>query len=48
VDVRFSAEQKALRDEAARVANRLNPGKVAQLANREGKVQLDAAVVESS
>jgi alkylation response protein AidB-like acyl-CoA dehydrogenase len=47
VDVRLSPEHKALRDAAARVANRLGPDTVGQLADRDRNVGLDAAVVES-
>lgn len=47
MDVRLSAEQVALRDAAAAVAERLGPGTVAGLDDGERSLKLDAAVVES-
>jgi alkylation response protein AidB-like acyl-CoA dehydrogenase len=47
MDVRLSAEQKALRDAAAQVVDRLGPQAVGQLDDRERAAKLDAAVVES-
>jgi alkylation response protein AidB-like acyl-CoA dehydrogenase len=47
MDVRLSSEQKALRDAAAQVVDRLGPPAVGQLDDRERAAKLDAAVVES-
>jgi alkylation response protein AidB-like acyl-CoA dehydrogenase len=47
MDVRLSSEQKALRDAAAQVVDRLGPQAVGQLGDRERAAKLDAAVVES-
>jgi alkylation response protein AidB-like acyl-CoA dehydrogenase len=47
MDVRFSAEQKALRDSAAQVADRLGPQAVGQLDDTERAAKLDAAVTAS-
>jgi alkylation response protein AidB-like acyl-CoA dehydrogenase len=47
MDVRLSPEQKALRDAAAQVVDRLGPQAVGQLDDRERAAKLDAAVVES-
>jgi alkylation response protein AidB-like acyl-CoA dehydrogenase len=44
MDVRLSPEQHALRDAAARVADRLGPGTVAGLDDHERAAKLDAAV----
>jgi alkylation response protein AidB-like acyl-CoA dehydrogenase len=44
MDVRLSPEQRALRDSAAQVANRLTPRTVAQLDDAERTAKLDAAV----
>jgi hypothetical protein len=44
VDVRLSPEQKALRDAAAQVADRLGPSTVAALDDRERAAKLDATV----
>jgi hypothetical protein len=47
MDVRLSAEQRALRDAAAQVVGRLGPHAVGQLDDLERRARLDAAVVES-
>jgi alkylation response protein AidB-like acyl-CoA dehydrogenase len=47
MDVRLSAEQVALRDAAASVADRLGPRAVADLDDAERSAKLDAAVAES-
>jgi alkylation response protein AidB-like acyl-CoA dehydrogenase len=47
MDVRYSAEQKALRDSAAQVADRLGPQAVGQLDDAERAAKLDAAVAAS-
>lgn len=47
MDVRLSAEQVALRDSAAQVADRLGPRTVAQLDDTERVAKLDAAVSAS-
>jgi hypothetical protein len=47
MDVRLSAEQKALRDSAAQVADRLGPQAVGQLDDAERVAKLDAAVAAS-
>jgi len=47
MDVRLSPEQKALRDAAAQVVDRLGPQAVGQLDDRERAAKLDAAVIES-
>jgi alkylation response protein AidB-like acyl-CoA dehydrogenase len=47
VDVRLSAEQRALRDSAAQVVDRLGVRAVGQLDDRERATKLDAAVTES-
>jgi alkylation response protein AidB-like acyl-CoA dehydrogenase len=47
MDVRLSAEQQALRDSAAQVADRLGPRVVAQLDDAERAEKLDAAVAAS-
>jgi alkylation response protein AidB-like acyl-CoA dehydrogenase len=44
VDVRFSAEQRALRDSVAQVVDRLGPQTVRDLDDRERIAELDAAV----
>jgi alkylation response protein AidB-like acyl-CoA dehydrogenase len=44
MDVRFSAEQVALRDSAAQMMDRLGPRAVGDLGDRERKAKLDAAV----
>ena len=44
MDVRLSAEQRALADSAAQVARQLGPGTVAALADDERRAKLDAAV----
>jgi alkylation response protein AidB-like acyl-CoA dehydrogenase len=44
VDVRLSAEQRALRDSAVQLVGRLGPGTVAGLDDRERAAKLDAAV----
>jgi alkylation response protein AidB-like acyl-CoA dehydrogenase len=44
MDVRLSPEQRALRDSAAQVANRLAPRTVAELDDTERTAKLDAAV----
>jgi alkylation response protein AidB-like acyl-CoA dehydrogenase len=47
MDVRLSAEQQALRDSAAQVADRLGPQAVGQLDDAERVAKLDAAVAAS-
>jgi alkylation response protein AidB-like acyl-CoA dehydrogenase len=47
VDVRLSAEQRALRDSAARVVDRLGPHAVGELDDAERAAKLDAAVAAS-
>jgi alkylation response protein AidB-like acyl-CoA dehydrogenase len=47
MDVRLSPEQKALRDAAAQIVDRLGPQAVGQLDDRGRAAKLDAAVVES-
>jgi hypothetical protein len=47
MDVRLSAEQRALCDAAAQVVGRLGPHAVGQLDDPERRARLDAAVVES-
>ena len=47
MDVRLSPEQRALRDSAAQVADRLGPQAVGQLDDRERAAKLDAAVAAS-
>jgi alkylation response protein AidB-like acyl-CoA dehydrogenase len=44
MDVRFSAEQRALRDSVVQVVDHLGPRTVAQLDDRERAAKLDAAV----
>jgi alkylation response protein AidB-like acyl-CoA dehydrogenase len=47
MDVRLSPEQRALRDSAAQVADRLGPGAVGELDDPERTAKLDAAVAAS-
>jgi alkylation response protein AidB-like acyl-CoA dehydrogenase len=47
MDVRLSPEQRALRDSAAQVVDRLGPQAVGQLDDRERAAKLDAAVAAS-
>jgi alkylation response protein AidB-like acyl-CoA dehydrogenase len=47
MDVRYSAEQAALRDSAAQVVDRLGPSTVGALHDRERASKLDAAVASS-
>ncbi len=47
MDVRLSSEQQALQDAAAQLADRMGPGTVGQLAERERTDKLDAAVAAS-
>ncbi len=47
MDVRFSAEQQALRDSAAQVVDRLGPRAVGQLDDVERAEKLDAAIAAS-
>ena len=47
MDVRLSAEQRALRDSVTQVVGRLAPQAVGQLDDRDRAAKLDAAVVES-
>jgi alkylation response protein AidB-like acyl-CoA dehydrogenase len=47
MDVRLSPEQRALRDSAAQVVDRLGPQAVGQLDDRERLAKLDAAVAAS-
>jgi len=47
MDVRFSAEQQALRDSAVQVVERLAPKSVGQLGEPERSAKLDAAVAAS-
>jgi alkylation response protein AidB-like acyl-CoA dehydrogenase len=44
MDVRLSAEQRALRDSVVQLVDRLGPGSVADLADAERRAKLDAAV----
>jgi alkylation response protein AidB-like acyl-CoA dehydrogenase len=47
MDVRYSAEQQALRDSAARIVDQLAPHAVAEIADLERSAKLDAAVAAS-
>ena len=47
MDVRFSAEQAALRDSVVQVVGRLGPRTVAELSDTERAAKLDAAVIAS-
>jgi alkylation response protein AidB-like acyl-CoA dehydrogenase len=47
MDVRLSPEQRQLRETAARVAERLGPGTVARIYDRERTASLEAAVAQS-
>src|SRR3989442_2566200 len=47
MDVRYSAEQRALRDAAAQVVDRLGPLAVGQLDDAERAAKLDAAIASS-
>src|SRR5205814_4655939 len=47
LDVRYSAEQRALRDAAAHVVDRLGPQAMGQLDDAERAAKLDAAVASS-
>ena len=47
MDVRLSPEQRALREAASQVVDRLGPKAVGQLDDLDRRAKLDAAVVES-